>query len=93
MKKINKILRLCAVPLSSGVASIVFFMTPMLWTEGKYHLDFHDVIGFFLFFGLISAGFGFLIGCPVVLLVDWKWSRYKFRYVFAVNRPVIPGGS
>ncbi|QBG89848.1 hypothetical protein EYC54_22280 [Xanthomonas oryzae] len=83
MNKINKILRLCAVPLSSGVASVVFFMTPMLWVKDKYYHGFHDIIGFSIFFGLIGAFFGVLVGCPIVLLVDWKLSRSKYRYIFS----------
>ncbi|QBG97663.1 hypothetical protein EYC55_22960 [Xanthomonas oryzae] len=76
MTEINRILRLGAVPLSSGIASVIFFSRPI----SSVYSDFAVIFGGF---GLIGAIIGFLIGCPIVLLVDWRWSRFKCRYVVA----------
>ncbi|MBN6152549.1 hypothetical protein JR065_19630 [Xanthomonas sp. AmX2] len=80
MKGMNGLLRLAAVPVSSGISAALFFMVPYMWGSGTFG---EASLGGIFLLSAIAVIMGFIVGCPIVLLVDWKWSRYQYRYVIA----------
>lgn len=59
--------RMLAVPLSTAVASCMFFVIPVMSSSGTSVHGALPVLGIFL---IIGAIIGLIVGCPLVLLVD-----------------------
>ncbi|QBH02356.1 hypothetical protein [Xanthomonas oryzae] len=79
MKKIYFFLKMILVPISSCIVAAAIFFAIFIRSSDK--LNNSGVVGAIILAGLISAIVGSLVGCPVVIIVDWKWSRFRSRYV------------
>lgn len=76
MKRIDLIVKLLALPLSCGIASVLLFASFGV-LSGKELGSFNAMPLFFV----IGAIFGGVAGLPIVLLVDWKLSSWRYRYI------------
>lgn len=70
--------RMLAVPLSTAVASCMFFLIPVMSSSGTSVHGALPVLGIFL---IIGAIIGLIVGCPLVLLVDGIFPRWRLRYI------------
>ncbi|QBG93735.1 hypothetical protein EYR26_22440 [Xanthomonas oryzae] len=73
------LLKMIFVPISSGIVTASIFFA--IFIEGGDKFNGNGVIGAIILAGLISSIVGSLVGCPVVIMVDWKLSRFRSRYV------------
>jgi len=78
MKKITKnlILRIFALPACGGLIVTLGLSLPyFLYTSDYSHAS--GMLSLFFLAALISA----IIGWPLLALIQWKLSRYKWRYI------------
>jgi len=76
MKMSVLLMKLLALSLSCGLACVVFFSVYALLSNR----EFDSFVAMPIFF-VIGSVFGGLVGLPVVLLVDWKLSNWRYRYI------------
>ena len=76
--EINRLLRLISLPVSSGLSCVIVFEA-LLLLRGNWNFGFAV-----WYFGWIATIVGTIVGLPIILLiVDRKFSGYRFRYIIA----------
>ncbi|MCC5069416.1 hypothetical protein [Xanthomonas campestris] len=78
MKGMNGFLRMLAVPICAGFGAAMFFLLAS-FMHGNYFKE--GAAGSMAFFAIFGSIMGAFIGCPLIILVDWKWSKLPCRYV------------
>ncbi|WP_207306977.1 hypothetical protein [Xanthomonas oryzae] len=84
----NGLLRMIAVPACAGISSACFFLIPLIGSDYPYD---GGRLGALVFFAIFGGMMGFIVGCPIILFVDWKWRQYRFRYVVSALLGAILG--
>ncbi|MEC5080669.1 hypothetical protein [Xanthomonas oryzae] len=72
-------LKMIFVTIASSISSAFIFGLISIFFDEK--LIAIDIFNFMFFGALISAIVGSIVGCPLVIVVDWKWSNFRSRYV------------
>ncbi|MGS0515333.1 hypothetical protein ACQR5T_04035 [Xanthomonas oryzae pv. oryzicola] len=70
MNGMNGLLRMIAVPACAGISSACFFLIPLIGSDYPYD---GGRLGALVFFAIFGGIMGFIVGCPIILFVDWKW--------------------
>jgi len=71
----NGILRFLALPICGGSSVVVVFgcmVSPEKYLEA----------GFVIAFFLLGFALTMIVGWPLLALLEWKFSRYRLRYIF-----------
>ncbi|WP_183032230.1 hypothetical protein [Cupriavidus sp. UME77] len=71
----NRIFRFLALPICGGVTLPLPFIVYSMAKEGAFELG-----GALLFF-LIGTVLAAVVGWPLLVLIEWRFSQYRFRYI------------
>ncbi|WP_133125714.1 hypothetical protein [Xanthomonas prunicola] len=80
MKGMNGFLRLLSVPICAGFGTGIFFLLASIIYQNYTKTNAFESI---VFFGIFGGIMGAVVGCPMIILVEWKGSRLPFKYVLS----------
>jgi len=76
-KSVNRILRFTTLPICGGLALVITFGGVGAFS-GALTIERAGALSFFFVIGTILT---MIVGWPLLALLEWKFHRYKLRYV------------